>query len=272
MERIGENIVRLQMPEPFVLFHGIPPNSAVHVRVHGWMNRNAELYELDWGLRPPAFRVPAGGVPPAAVDLRIPQALVFLGQGGPAAPGPREDEYAYQYVWAPFAPAVQGAVVPHGKSAEAFVMPAPNTSPDPQDLPVLRFRWRGANVVALVNAIAGAGNPGPYAIDLTAVAGGGVPVVPGTVRIVAPDGAGGFWEARDWPWPTAREAMTHTTGRLIGDVEPSVDSTIDYATGQVVITFPGNVPAPPPQIQAAFEWAYGAEPMDVRVEYDVNAI
>jgi len=275
MERVLTDQSRLALPEPYLLFHGIPPQAEVDARVHGWRNAAAQLYEIDYGVRPAAYNVPPGGTPPAtAAALRVPQSLALLGQGGPVAPGPREDEYAYQYVWAPFAPAVQGAVVPHGKLRHAFAMPfvPPN---DEDDKPVLRFRWRG-NVVkaAWDTLVAGTGVAGPYTIDLTGGGANVMPIIPGTVRILAPIAVGPVVtvEARDWPWPTAEERKTCVTGRMIGDVDPNVDSVINYETGQVVITFNQNIVAGPPNITADFEHDGTLLPIDIRVTFDINQI
>jgi hypothetical protein len=278
MDRIGEHQGRLQLPKPYILIVGIPALSPVQARLHGWELQTAESYAMDFGERPVLYNVPAGATPPAAAQMRMPGATVFYWTGNPPGGGLHEDEYLYPYNWQAFAPAIGGTLQPKGKREETFSMPdlpaSPAARPDRtfDDLAVLRIRWQGANAVALANAIAGAASPGPYTINLAGMLGGGVPIVPGTVRIVAPDGGGGFWTVRDLPWPSAVEARQCVTGRMIGDVDPNVDSTINYETGVAVITFPGNVPVPPPQIQAEYEWGYDKQPIDYRVNFDVNAI
>lgn len=276
MERVGGHQTRLALPLPFILFYGIPPNAPVNAKVHGWRNgQTPQRYAFDYGIRPAAFNVPAGAVPPAAAVTRMPQAIVMLGNA-PTAPGPRSDEYAYQYVWTPFAPAVPGQVVPHGKDEHNFQMPAPNIGPSPDDRAVLRFRWRGINVkTAWDTTVAGTGVAGPYTLDLSLLGANPLPIIPGTVRILAPVAPGPpvvYAESRDWPWPTAVERQTLAMGRMIGDVDPTVDSTINYETGQVIITFNQNVIAPTTNILADFEHEGTKDPIDTRIEFVNNAI
>jgi hypothetical protein len=213
-------------------------------------------------------------VPGSFVDLRTPQAIVNYAQGtGPIAPNIHEDEYAYQYPWAPFAPAVQGNVVPHGKATHNMVMPSQNVAGQ-EDEAILRFRWRGTPQVGFDTGVPGIGAPGPYTLDLTNAGVFAMPIVPGTVRIVAPIAVGPLVtiEAWDWPWPTAEERKTCTTGRMIGDVALGVDSTINYETGQVVITFNQNVVAGPPNILADFEHDGTTLPIDIRVTYSLETL
>lgn len=271
MERVGEAQARLQLPLPFILFAGIPRQADVDVRIHGHRNQNNELYTLDYGDRPANFLVPPAGVAGiSALQTRMPQALIYLNVGGPVAPGPRENEYAYQYVWTAFAPAVQGTVVPHGKLHHTFQMPFVATGMG-QDVSLLRFRWRGATVQAAWNTgVAGTGIAGPYVLDLSNAGAFTMPIVPGTVQITAPFAAGNCL-ARDWPWPTAVERQTCTTGRMIGDVDPSVDSTINYETGQVVITFSQNIVVAP-NISANFEHDTERQPVDIHLVHDIHTI
>jgi len=271
MDRTGEAQARLQLPLPFILFFGVPRNADVDVRVHGHRNEFSELYTLDYGIRPVAFLVPPTGVAGvSAWQTRMPQALIHLNVGGPVAPGPREDEYAYQYVWTAFAPAVQGTVVPHGKTHHSTQIPVVGTGAG-DDLPALRFRWRGATAQTAWNTgVPGTGIAGPYTLDLSNAGAFATPIVPGTVRIVAP-WAGGNCIARDWPWPTAVERSTCTTGRLIGDVDPTVDSTINYESGAVVVTFSQNI-AVAPNISADFEHDTRRQPVDVNLVYDLHSI
>ena len=185
MDRHGEVQARLQLPLPFILFYGIPCQADVDVRIHGYRNQNNELYALDYGDRPAAFLVPPAGVAGiSALQTRMPQALIQLNQGGPVAPGPREDEYGYQYVWTAFAPAVQGTVVPLGKLHHTFQMPIVGSGLA-QDISILRFRWRGATVQAAWNTgVPGTGIAGPYTLDLSNGGAFAMPIVPGTVQIV----------------------------------------------------------------------------------------
>lgn len=270
MERTLKYQQRLVLPMPYLVFCGVPRDAAVHARVHGWRNEAAQLYAMDYGLRPAAFTVPNTGVPPlTAVTTRIPASLVFMSDGGPVAPGPREPEYIYQYIWTAFAPAVAGTVVPHGKATHAFAMPF--TAPGgPEDEAVLRFRWRGNTVKAAWNTgVAGTGIAGPYTIDLSGAGANVLPIIPGTVVIVAPTAAG-FATARDWPWPTAVEQQTCLTGRMVGDVSPTVDSVINYETGAVTITFNQNI-AVAPNIAANFEHDGTLLPLDIAIDFDANA-
>lgn len=271
MDRTGEAQARLQLPLPFILFYGIPRTADVDVRVHGHRNAANELYAVDYGIRPAAFLVPPTGVAGvSALSTRMPQAIVYLNLGGPVAPAPRENEYAYQYIWTAFAPAVQGTVVPHGKTHHSFQIPLVGTGAG-LDLPVLRFRWRGATVQTGWNTgVAGTGIAGPYTLDLSNAGAFAMPIVPGTVRIVAPYAAGNCI-ARDWPWPSALERSACTTGRLIGDVDPSVDSTINYESGQVVVTFNQNIVVAP-NISADFEHDTARQPVDVNLVYDLHSL
>jgi len=256
---------------PYLVFAGIPRDATVNAKVQGWRNEAAQLYALDYGVRPATFNVPLAGTPPlTAVGMRIPAALVFLSNGGPVAPGPREPEYVYQYVWTAFGPVVQGAVVPHGKAEHTFAMPfaAPG---GPDDEAVLRFRWRGNTAQAAWDTgVAGTGIAGPYTIDLSGAGANILPIIPGTVVIIAPTAAGTV-TARDWPWPTAVEMQGCTTGRMVGEVSPTVDSVINYETGIVTITFNQNI-AVAPNISANFEHDGTLLPLDISVDFDGNAI
>lgn len=276
MDRIGQQQVRLQLPYPYVLLYGLAPRTTVQARVHGWINQAAAQYAFDYGVRPAAYNVPPGAAPPAAVSWRNPAQIVIYAQGtGPVAPAVHSDEYGYQYDWTPFAPAVQGNVVPHGKAEENFAMPdipvgPPKGVQTPDDIAVLRFRWRGTANAAVAVFVAPGGSPGPFTLDLT---NGGViatPIVPGTVYIQAPIAGPATIYARDLPWPTAQEAITCRTGRIIGDVDPGVDSVIDYYTGQAVVTFNQNIVAG--NILSDHESAWAPEPMDIRAQWDVNTL
>ena len=137
------------------------------------------------------------------------------------------------------------------------------------DIAVLRFRWRGVvNAGAVVGV--GTGATGPYTLDFTVGGAVTMPIVPGTVRIAATIAGPATIYARDLPWPTARQAMECRGGRLIGDVDPTVESTIDYMTGQATVTF--NAPVPAGNIVANFESEWVIQPLDLRAEWDVNAL
>ena len=279
MDRIGEHQGRLQLPRPYILFLGIPALAQVQARVHGWELSQNESYAFDFGERPVLYNVPAAAAPPAATQLRMPNALVRLEAGGviPAG-GDHTDEYIKPYDWQDFTPAISGALVPHGKAVQNFQMPdlpaaAPRGLRPYDDLAVMRFRWKGAGSQLFWDSgVSGTGKTaGPYTLDLT---GGGafrMPIVPGTVRIQAPAAVGNM-VVRDWPWPTAVEAKTCQTGRMMGDIDPNVDSTINYETGNVVVTFSAIVAAGPPNILVSFEYDYSKQPIDYRVGFDVNAI
>jgi len=271
MIRMHNSSKRLSLPAPYVLFHGIPFQSSVMARIHGARNEAAQNYAIDYGLRPTAFDVPPTGTPPAtAAEFQTPESIVHLSQGGPVAPGPREDEYIYPYTWTPFAPAVAGAVVPRGVANHNFAMPIVGAGDD-VNLAVLRFRWRGDTVKTAWNTtVPGVVSPGPYTLDLSGGGANVLPIIPGTVRIVAPT-ATGTVVARDWPWPTAVERGLCTTGRMIGEVDPGVDSTINYETGAVVITFDQSIVAAP-NILADFEHDGTWLPLDIHIEFNINAL
>jgi hypothetical protein len=271
MDRNHEAQVRLSLPDPFILFYGVPPDAEVNARVHGWLNQAAQDYELDYGLRPPTFRVPPTGTPPGAVDTRIPQALVFLGQGGPGVGGPREKQYAYQYVWTPFGVPVQGSVVPHGKLEHNLIMPF--TSPGaPDDVAVLRFRWRGVVAAAAVVGD-GDGTVGPFTLDMSSVGAQLPKIIPGTVVITAPKLVGpGNCVARDWPWPSAEMRKETRRGRLIGDVDAQFDSYIDYEAMTAVVKFSAAIVAAAGNIAADMEHTGTWLPIDIRVTFDLNTI
>jgi len=265
MDRVAEFQARLSLPDPFLLFYGIPPRAAVNGKVHGHLARATEMFAFDVGARPAAFNVPPGVSPPA-VPLRIPQAKVIYATGGPVLPGPtRDDEYAYQYVWAAFGPPITGQVVPLGKAEVNMVMPANNLSPLPDELRVLRFRWRGTAIVGgLVGT--GTGVVGPYTLTLAA----GVPIVPGTVVVTAPRVIGGNCVARDWPWPKGNQRIDCIQGRMIGDVDPGLDSLINYETGIITIMFNSAIVNAVNNITANYEHTYTKQPMDVRISYITN--
>jgi hypothetical protein len=271
MERVAIEQARLALPSPYLLFEGLPPNVPVNAKFHGWLTRQAELFAVDHGFRPAAFPVPQGGVGLGVTNLRIPEARVIYEAGT----GGRQDEYAYSYVWTPFAPAVQGVLNPHGKTEANFQMPAANLAPNPDDVAVLRFRWRGATVTVALAVGGGDGTAGPFGpFDLTNAGAITMPIVPGTLVITAPLVAGGNAVLRDYPWPSANQARFNTEGILIGDADPGTPfGIINYETGQIAaVTFNGAIVNAVGNITASFESDYNKEPMDIRVEYDVNAI
>ena len=177
----------------------------------------------------------------------------------------REDEFVYPYAWSAFAPASQGSTVPRGKEERAVVMVPTNVGVDPRDLRVLRFRWRGT-VVAAAAVGDGNGTPGPFTLAL------GGPIVPGTVKITAPLVAGGSAIAQDWPWPRGDQQAECRYGRMIGDVDPTLDSTIDYQTGAVVVTFDGPIVNALANIIGDYETDFVHVPLDIFVSWDADSI
>jgi len=264
-----ERRARLTKPSPYLLFHP-PANARVSAVVHNpadpphiaWATG---LWELDYGLRP-TFSV-------QGVQQRQGNAIALDAQGSPTVgpPAVRESEFAYPYAWAPFVPAVQGSTVPRGKEEAAAVMVPQDVGPDVRDLRILRFRWRGT-VAAAVVVGSGDGTVGPFTLDLTNGGLLGMPIVPGTVVITAPLVAGGNAVAGDWPWPRGEWQPECRYGRMIGDVDPSVDSIIDYETGQITITFSGPIVNAVGNIVGDYEHDYEHVPLDIFVSWDADSI
>jgi len=265
-----ERRVRLALPDPYLLFYP-QPNAKVHADIHNpaellignaefgapipWVTRK---WALDYGVRP-AFTV--SGVP-----QRMPESTVFDGGGSPIVgpPATREAQYRYPYNWTPFAVPVSGAVVPRGREEADVVMPAPNLPLAVQEERVLRFRF-GGTVVAGAAVGAGLGTPGPYFLTL-----GQPNIVPGTVKITAPK-AVGTCIAQDLPWPKGDQRAECRYGLMIGDVDPFVDSIIDYAAGRINVTFNANIVIAP--ILGDFEHDSAAlVPLDIFVSWDSLSI
>jgi|GEM_PF-1925262 len=274
MDSRTEYRARLTLPSPYLLFCP-PANAKVSAAIHNPAEQvptprtpwPTGLWALDYGLRP-TFSV-------QGVQQRQGNAIVLDAQGTPV-PGPpaaRESEYAYPYAWSPFVGPVQGSTVPRGKEEASAVMVPANVGVDPHDLRVLRFRWRGT-VAAAVPVGDGDGSPGPFNLDFADHGGVGPPppqpppIVPGTVKISAPGGL----VVQDWPWPRGDWQAECRYGRLIGDVDPTVDSWIDYTTGQAVVTFNANVPAAANNITADFEHEWVMVPLDIFVSWDADSI
>jgi hypothetical protein len=189
------------------------------------------------------------------------QGIVWDAQGSPTVgpPAIRELQYIYPYTWTPFGVAVQGEVVPRG--FEEFSLQMVPLNVDPDTLSVLRFRYRGT-VNAAVASGDGDGSQGPFTLTPLSTS-----VVPGTVVITAPRVVGGNSVARDLPWPKGewREGLRY--GRMIGDVDPAVDSIIDYQTGDITISFDQNIAVGVGNILADFEDDYVPQPLDIELSW-----
>jgi len=262
MDNRMERRARLQLPAPYLLFYP-PANARVEAHVHNpagqvpvpnvaWQNG---LWELDYGV-PPAFTV-------QGVAQKQAGSIVIDGQGTPKiAPDGREDEYLHQYAWAAFAPALQGDTVPRGKEDAIAAMLPVNVDPD--NLSVLRFRWRGTVAVGVADN--GTGVAGPYTFDIPALLGGpiGGGIVPGTVKIGGPGGE----TLLDVPWFRGENKPRCVVGKIGGDIDPAVDSTINYETGEIVATFNAVIPVGVGNISLDFEYDWVPTPLDIHVAWD----
>lgn len=267
-----ERRVRLALPDPYLLFYP-PPNAKVHADVHNpaeLLIGNAEVHApipwvprgwaLDYGVRP-VYTV-------KGVAERMPDGPVIDGRGSPVvgAPSTREAQYRYPFDWTAFGAPVAGSVVPRGREEVDVDMPAPNLPTDKAEERVLRFRFAGTPVGG-AGAGSGTGVAGPYALVL-----GDINIVPGTVKITAPKAVGSCI-ARDLPWPKGDQRPECRYGFLIGDVDPFVDSVIDYVLGVGTITFNGLIVAAPGNILADYEHDDAAlVPLDIFVSWDSLSI
>lgn len=166
--------------------------------------------------------------------------------------------------------------MPRGSEVADLQMVPADVAPD--DLRILRFRWRGT-VAAAVAVGDGDGTEGPFNLNLPDHGGVGPPppqpppIVPGTVEITAPLVAGGTTIVRDWPWPRGEDQRECRRGRLIGPlVDPLVDSWIDYETGLAYLQFAAGdlIVNAANNIVADFEYEAVLTPLDIFVEWDAD--
>jgi hypothetical protein len=241
LPRIDTAQVRLNADVPFFVFDKIPVGASVLARIGGV---NQTFYGTDGSQLQAQLNVPQKYVFEYAP---LPN-FSFGGVSGIRTTGevfnwtanfsvnPRDPRKFVPAAWGALTPAQSGNVQPSGALEHLFKMPG--STGYQADLAetnrsMLRVRRKG-DVVVSNEVLIGTGSAGPYTIQLL-----NTDIVPGSVVITVPT-AGAPLVVRDSGFVDINTGLA----LLGGDVSGTVDSTINYATGEVIVTFSAVVIAP----------------------------